>query len=220
MDHDDSLPLDHRPDFQAALLTWGAKPKLMVDGEIFYDPTNLFPKHNFGRDVVRYCERVEYYRKNKRYFVSARGLISLAFGKKVHHMMAFVLAAVSVAPPRAAPDQASRTAESTAEGDSPNPQLEVEELSDPEDLPGEPITPSSFALWGPTGVPPRQHRPLPIPAPPTLISSAEHDYAEADGYLNIGGPHVRPTPAATAAGSKRPLPDGDEMPPTKRERHY
>lgn len=66
-----------------SLLSWGAVPKLVLGDELFYDTKGIFPKHNLGRDVARYCEPCDWYKSKKRFFLNARGIVALAFGKKI-----------------------------------------------------------------------------------------------------------------------------------------
>jgi hypothetical protein len=43
----------------------------------------MFPKHNLGRDVARYCDEKDWFKSKKRFFLNARGVVALAFGKRL-----------------------------------------------------------------------------------------------------------------------------------------
>jgi len=72
------------------IVQWGAVPKLQFEGEVFYDTKELFSKHNLGRDVARYCESGDWYKNKKRFYLNARAIIALAFGKKTQPVLDFV----------------------------------------------------------------------------------------------------------------------------------
>jgi len=81
------LPLNAQHPFHALVLSWGAVPKMMIHGETFYDTKSIFPKHNLGRDVTRYCDDCDVYKNNKRFFLNVRGVLAMAFGKKIPQVL-------------------------------------------------------------------------------------------------------------------------------------
>lgn len=81
----------------AAILSWGAVPKVAIGGELFYDTKGIFPKHNLGRDVARYCEPGDWYKSKKRFFLNARAIVALAFGKKIPNVQALIWARLGLA---------------------------------------------------------------------------------------------------------------------------
>jgi len=79
----EQLPLDSHHPLHSLVISWGAVPKLAIANETFYDTKAIFPKHNLGRDVARYCDDSDVYKNNKRFFLNVRGIVAMAFGKKI-----------------------------------------------------------------------------------------------------------------------------------------
>jgi len=90
------------PDVNAMIVHWGALPKFLIEGEVFYDTKELFTKHNLGRDVARYCENGDWHKSKKRFYLNARGIIALGFGKRCPHVLAYVFSLLNVSPKRVA----------------------------------------------------------------------------------------------------------------------
>jgi hypothetical protein len=80
----------------AFILSLGAMPKFNLGGETFYDTKEIFSKHNLGRDVARYCEPGDWHKSKKRFYMNARGVVALGFGKKTAQVIDFIYASMGV----------------------------------------------------------------------------------------------------------------------------
>jgi len=110
-------------DVNAAIVQWGALPKFLIEGEVFYDTKDLFAKHNLGRDVARYCEAGDWHKSKKRFYLNARGIISLGFGKKTPQVLAYVFNLLHVSPKRLPEDEPARDVKPLPPGVFASPQL-------------------------------------------------------------------------------------------------